>query len=471
MYLSNYWSLYSEFIYTFQHLRYRNIPICLMTNFYQQIDDKLNRLMEQDNFSSHLSNAKIKDMHQIQPFFEHHLQPLKKPLEKKQAGKILINLDYIRIPGNKLVQYFSLDKTIILSRSRLSHYLGFPNAYLGKFTSDTKNTSQELINRAQAIFSQYTHHPAFSNSFFMNTFIQRIPIIVDTLEAVFKLYEQTPCSGVLVGTTEDVVSRALAIIGSMKGIPSICLQHGILMGEEAFIPVFSSHIAVYGDYEKRWYIKRGMEEKRIAGIGHPRYDAIFEHPSGNKTDYLKKYNLNPTKKTIVIATGPHIDELKFNDMMNRLLKNDQYQFLIKPHPWELAKNKIALYLKLTQKNPSVQVINDKKANILDLICHADAVITSLSTTALESCLLNKPVFVYYFLQSNRYYDYFDRLEQHMQSDPAKLVQMISLYFNNQKIRNAYTNIKKSFLQDSYKPRNASKELIEFLYQLTNVKMN
>lgn len=56
----------------------------------------------------------------------------------------------------------------------------------------------------------------------------------------------------------------------------IYLQHGILIGEEAFILIFSSHIEV---------------------IGNPRYDTIFEHLAGNKTDGLfKKIQFKSNKK-------------------------------------------------------------------------------------------------------------------------------------------------------------------------------
>lgn len=70
VYLSNYWSLYSEFIHVTKDLKYRNIPIALMTNFYQQIDDELRSDMGSKEFAMQLKHSSIKEQHQIQPFLK-----------------------------------------------------------------------------------------------------------------------------------------------------------------------------------------------------------------------------------------------------------------------------------------------------------------------------------------------------------------------------------------------------------------
>lgn len=440
-----------------------------MTNFYQQIDDELKNEMAREDFFTNLNQQTIKELIEIQPFFEKFLTPLKKPLKTTYEGKIVINLDYIRIPGKTFIDHFSKEKTLILSRSKSPEHFGIPNEYIGNFKSDTSVASKELVNRASSIFKEQKNHPAFGNSFFIKTFIQRIPLIVDALETAFNLYDKIPIVTVLVGTTEDVISRSLAVTGAMKGIPTVCLQHGILMGEEAFIPVFTSHVAVYGEYEKRWYIARGLTEERIETIGHPRYDEIFTSSRISKSTFQKEHSLDPNKNTLLIATGPNLDQLKFKTMISELAKNGEFQLLIKPHPVELAKKRISMYEEVEKKYRSVHVITNRKANTHDLIYHSDAVIASLSTVALESLLFNKPVFVFYFLQSNREYDYYNGLGKYIQRDPINFSKIVALYFNSPQEKNFYNAVRSEFLMDSYKTEQSGRALSNLIYQLTKVR--
>ncbi|KGE18062.1 hypothetical protein [Paenibacillus wynnii] len=470
IYLSNYWSLYSEFINVFKDLQYRDIPIALMTNFYQQINDELRSDMERQDFGMKLNDSSIKEQNEIQPFFEMMVAPIKQPMKTNVDGKILINLDYTRIPEKRLSEYFNRDHTLVLSRSRAPEYFGIPNVFVGSYKSDTRHTSEELIRMATSIVAKYEGHPAFSNPFFSQTFIKRIPGIVDAIETVSNLYDQIPIATVLIGTSEDVMSRSLAIVGAMKGIPCICLQHGILMGEEAFIPVFSSHVGVYGEYEKKWFVTRGLEEKRIAVIGHPRYDEIFTSSRllPNHT-FIEAYDLDPNKITLLLATGPKLDEKKIQVLITELVTDEKFQLIIKPHPWEFSKKLISIYTDLESKYKSVHVIKDRKVDIRDLIINSDGILSSLSTVALEGLLMNKPVFVYDFIHANREYDYYNTLEKYIQNEPTELIKIVSLYFSSEKERFTYEGVKNKFLLQSYQTEHSGKELTNLINQLINVR--
>ncbi|UQZ36960.1 hypothetical protein C2I18_27555 [Paenibacillus sp. PK3_47] len=465
VYLSNYWSLYSEFIHVFKELKYRDIPLALMTNFYQQINDELRSNMEQEDFAAKLNNPGIKELSGIQPFFDKMTAPLNRTFKTNSKGKLLVNLDYTRISEKTLNEHFSPDHTLILSRSRAPEYFGIPNLYIGNFKGDTRSAAEELVQSAASIFAKYEEHPAYGHPFFSQTFIKRIPGIIDTIETVFNLYDQNPVGAVLIGTTEDVVSRSLAIIGGMKGIPGICLQHGILMGEEAFIPVFSSHVGVYGEYEKAWYVTRGLEEQRIAVIGHPRYDEIFASTRQPDPAIFEAFDLDPDKITLLVATGPQLDARKIQTLVTELVAGGQFQVIIKPHPWELSKKLISLYTDLEQKHKSVHVIQDRKVDTRDLILHSDGVIATLSTVALEGLLFNKPVFVYYFITANREYDYYNTLENYIQNEPEELINTVSLYFTTEEEKLKYEEVKKRFLLHSYQVRHSGEELLHLIHQL------
>jgi hypothetical protein len=448
-YLKNYWGIYREFVEHFKNLTYKGIPIPLLTNFYQQIDQELKTKMEKDDFpiSGRYPDLK-KEM--LQPYFDKWIPDSILPSKTiKTDGRILINYDYTRIPDRSYQQWFDQGKTLILSRSKKTHLHGIPTERLDKYEESTEEISNDLVKKAKSLFGKLEHHPAFNNDFFQQTFLKRIPSIIKTLNAAFNLFEKLTISAIIVGTTEDMVSRSLAIVGSMHGIKSICLQHGILMGEEAFMPVFTRSVAVYGEYEKNWYIQRGVTIERIAEIGHPKYDEIFHKTPINHQEFLRKFNLDSTKTPLLVITGPSIDDAKFTKLLTNLIGNPQFQFIIKPHPWEIAKGKYELYQTFEKKYQSVKVLTSKENCLYELLPHVDGIISTLSTVVLESILFNKPVFVYDFLNSNRPYDYFDSLGEHIQKDPDQLYSVINNYYTSPQHKEAYLEIRNQYIKGLY----------------------
>lgn len=109
--------------------------------------------------------------------------------------------------------------------------------------------------------------------------------MIEKLNMAHFIFKEQDISGVIVGTTEDITSRALTFLSSSEGIPSYCLQHGAVMGEEAYFPVFATKQVVYGKYEEDWYLQKGVSESQIEILGHPRYDEIFDRV------YMDKKNL------------------------------------------------------------------------------------------------------------------------------------------------------------------------------------
>lgn len=108
--------------------------------------------------------------------------------------------------------------------------------------------------------------------------------MIEKINMAYFIFEEHDISSVIVGTTEDITNRVLTLISKSKGIPSYCLQHGAIMGEEAFFPIFATKQIVYGEYEREWYFRRGGADSQIEILGHPRYDDIFE-----KKHLEKKY--------------------------------------------------------------------------------------------------------------------------------------------------------------------------------------
>lgn len=471
IYLANYWRLYSEFIQATEELKYRNIPLGLMVNFYQLIDDELRNEMGSPAFRQKLKHPGVEEQQEIQPFFARQLSPLYQPVKSNLEGKILINLDYIRISEQTIREHFSGGQAMILSRSRAAELYGIPNVCSLNYKQDTRPVSEELIHSASGIFAAYAGHPAFSNAFFCQTFLQRIPAIVDAIEMVFHLYEQIPVAALMVGTTEDVVSRTLAVVAGMKGIPSVCLQHGILMGEEAFMPVFTSYIGIYGQYEHDWYRRRGVAAEQIVITGHPRYDDIFTAKPAHRDEFRETYHLDPDRITLLIATGPALDEEKLRELLTALAAQPKFQLLIKPHPWELSKKRTSLYTELASFYDNIHVVTDKKADTRALIMHSDAMVATVSTVALEGLLFGKPVFVYNFIQANREYDYYNALDRYIQREADGLTRIIIRYYSSNLEKMNYRKVKDSFLEQSYQISDSGKKITVLLDDLIQGRAN
>ncbi|MEW6622412.1 MAG: CDP-glycerol glycerophosphotransferase family protein [Bacillota bacterium] len=462
IYLHHYWLLYLDFINTFQDLTFKEIPLPLLFNFYQYIDEGLKKEMLKPGFKDYLNTQELTE-EQIQPHFETVLNPLKKPLKAKPVnGKVLLNFDYLRFSPDNYSDYFIPKQTVIFARFKKREHMGIPVHCIKDYKINVTGLTQDVLEKANTIFSLCNAHPLFENQNFRNKFINDIPAIIETTAAVYRYLDEIPISCIIVGTTEEIICRSLTIIASLKGIPSICLQHGILMGEEAFLPVFSTKMAVYGGYEKEWYLSKGVAADRVVVTGHPRFDDIFNQPHMSKADFQKKYGLNAQKKWILIAADPHNVPV-WNRLVQLLARESSIEIIIKPHPWEIKTNKNWYYEKLSARYDSVKLILSREVNLYDILPNVDAVIVSLSTVALEAMLFEKPLIIY--KQENykdRDYDYYDKMDKFVQYDPIKIVGVIMQLLIDKNFQREAENKQKEFLAYAYPVKKSGKRLLELM---------
>ena len=465
IYLRNYWALYSEFITIFESVKYRGIPLSMLTNFYQQLDADSVRKMEGTEFLQELKYTSVRELAEIQPFFDALLAPLKSSVKSLPTGKIALIPEYTRLPVDTFSFLNQKDNLIILSRLKKEIYPGgFTNVCLNEYVGDVKEQSDALIQQAQKIFDEHNNHPILQSAFFRDTFLKRIPTIINEIELAFNLLSKVPVSIIIVGTTETITGRVFSLVGLMAGKPSITLQHGLLMGEEAFMPAFTSHLAVYGEYEKEWYLRRGLDENQIAVIGHPRYDSLQLSVKG-----IKPLDIN--RPTILLATGPRLAKEKIKALIDLLCKHSKYNIILKPHPWEISRKQLSfyyLYEEYEKKYKCVRLIKDSKENIHDLIVNSDLIVASQSTVGLEGMLLDKPVFVYNFLDSNRDYEYYNDLGENLEVNPEQLVKSIESYLQDEEKRKEYVTVREKFLEKRYSIENSTKELYKLIEKLTGL---
>ncbi|KRG13848.1 spore coat protein [Virgibacillus soli] len=458
VYLRNYWLLNLEFIDVFSALTYKNIPLPLLSNFYHYLDQPLQEKMQSADFCQY--SAQTFKEEEIQHRFEKWLSPLRKPLRaKNKQGKLLMNFDYLRFTEENY-RKFSPETTMLLTRWRMKELYTIPVISMLDHTRNAPGIAQAFIAKAKAIFAAQKQHPAFSNEAFQTAFLRDIPRMIEKIDMVYAVLTNNPIQAILVGTTEELTSRILTIIGHTLGIPSFCLQHGLILGEEAYLPAFASYYVVYGQYEKEWYKSRGVPDKQIVIAGHPRYDEIFTMSPVDRKQVLESLNLNPSKKTVFMATQPNSSSF-FAEMANTVVKLPNIQIIIKPHPWEKAKNRTQAYLALANKYRQIQYVTTE-VPLYSLISASDLVVVANSTVGLEAMLLDKLLVIYKSPTANRDYPYYDSLGNLVKSTPKLVHETIRTLLFSPTQQNDARQIRNQFIQNNYPTQNSISALQNFL---------
>ncbi|MCI2455425.1 CDP-glycerol glycerophosphotransferase family protein, partial [Listeria monocytogenes] len=68
------------------------------------------------------------------------------------------------------------------------------------------------------------------------------------------------------------------------------------------------------------------------------------------------------------------------------------QLIMKPHPWEIARNRLNDYVSIERAGNHVRLIK-KEIDLYDLLPYVDIVITLTSTVGLEAMLFEKSVLI------------------------------------------------------------------------------
>lgn len=100
---------------------------------------------------------------------------------------------------------------------------------------------------------------------------------------------------------------------------------------------YSNYYFVKGDLWKKWLMILGVSDEKIFVTGSPHYDPYLD--DCNATDFFKKYDLNETKKVVLIApSNPSAHTKQFNQNL-KLLENiislcdkNSYGLLLKTYP-------------------------------------------------------------------------------------------------------------------------------------------
>ncbi|OLO35880.1 hypothetical protein BTR23_16160 [Alkalihalophilus pseudofirmus] len=467
----NSWSLYLDFIDAFSSLTYKGISIAWFVYYWNYLRIKeVNEELIKPGFEQCLKN-KVLTKKQIQSGFNRVMDPIEDHVNHNlKDGKILLYDELnLRFTPNNYLEYFDSSTTVILRKTaEIKSYLGIPIDKIEDYKNNVEGLIEEYKIKAKKLLHSYKNHPIFSLPVFQKRFIKReLPAIVTYLVAIVNYFERRLISCVLVGGEVDYISRMLIIVAKTKGIPSICLQHGIIGSDRGWLPILSTKVAAFGQFETKFYQDAGVPKERIEIIGHPRFDRIFTEKHMDKHLLYKKIGISPNKKTVLITTQPVIlDFGKLRRLIKCLLQDKKFEVIIQPHPTEIRRNMLEGYRRLVKENTSVKLI-EFDPELYNIIPNVDVVCVYNSTTGIEAMLFGKPV-VYFRENSSdgAHYDYCDKL---IEPNPMALANIIIKLTTDRKFQQYAAGQRKAFISKAYPQQISGKKLSDLIYTLSGVR--
>src|SRR5690625_152874 len=444
-YVKNYWSVYLDFLHDFKQLKYKGFSLPYLYHLPSLTRDNKAfwQALYDDKFDEQLKHHVV-DQKEIQDVFHAYIQSHKKhSLVKKKHGKVLVNYDTIlRFPQKTFDDYFDHSKTLILrvgpdgNNKEISK---IPTIYLSDYKIDTLKEISQLQNETKTMFKTYREHHLYKDMNFQKVFMKKIVDIVHYIEQSVRLLDDVSVSCIIVSSTHGYISRVLALVAMEKGIPVICMQHGIIANEFGYIPKIATIDAVYGHYETSWYQRIGVPKESLAIIGHPRFDQAFQTPIVAKLKFHNQLGLDTCKKTLLVVVRGNRNIVKWRNLIRTISEKLHLNILIKdfpgnpPHP-------------LTKEFPFVH--STQTYSLYDILPNVDGVVSYPSTVGLEAMLVNKPVFILNKKHPNNT-GYYDALDELVQTDPIKLGELVVKLFNDQMYRKYVKAKREDFIRIAY----------------------
>ncbi len=164
----------------------------------------------------------------------------------------------------------------------------------------------------------------------------------------------------------------------------------------------SQYFLLWGNSDKSFYKKFGIEEKKLVVTGSPKHESFFNSNLNIKNNsFTVLLALNPmTNFSGLCNVKSFLNYEKFiSKLLNFLKSIKNIKIIIKLHPGENFHNQI-LNDFLKTKFPEITVYQTKSSKQLiqscNLMIHTTPEFYEMSTIMLESMILNKPVIEIYF---------------------------------------------------------------------------
>jgi len=232
---------------------------------------------------------------------------------------------------------------------------------------------------------------------FINTEFLKVSGLIDNIIYLFK---KNKIDLVLLDNDTNLFEKTLVGVCKLFKKTSIILQHGILGNKLSFIPVSADYTLVFGEEDKKWFVKQGVDKNKLKIIGCPRYDSFIDKKQKNKD-----------KKILYITDSAKSNELPDHHLTKRrqkiilkvlfkiLKKFPEYKLVIKLKPgWEMAE--LPAIIANQEKFRNLELI--ERTDNIKLVNDAEIVVIHQSSMGIEALLLDKPVISFSFKNLDRF---------------------------------------------------------------------
>ncbi|SER76187.1 Lipid-A-disaccharide synthetase [Gracilibacillus ureilyticus] len=452
-YTQNYWSFYMNYLKDFESLEYKGYKLSYLIHFPSLV-------RKHKEFWARLSDPEFSKIvkkqfsaKEVQQDFNRYIRSLKPTrISGSKYGKTVFIADrLLRFPKETFTKYFPRKETMVvitsnksdksqLERDNAAYYerMGMPFQYLSKYKRKVHGSRTQIMLQLDRLFKKYKTNFIYRDEMFQNTFRVKIDATIKLLEMAEHLIDAEPI-GCFVISSPNHYGRVVAFAAAKKGIPTVCMQHGIIGNELGYIPKVATVDALYGQFDVDWYLQRGAKPGSLAIIGHPRFDQALKKAKYSRSRFAQLLGIDKSKKTLLLIVRESRNLKKWQQLIQQISKQLNVNILLR----DFENDKVHPLMK---QFPEIR--STKSMQLYDLLPRVDAVVSYTSTVALEAMLVGTPCYIMHSTIPG-YSGYYDSLSPFIQKDPVPLSKLIIRFFEDGKQRQYAEAKRKKFLSYAY----------------------
>jgi len=413
--------------------------------------------------------------------------------KNQKKGKKILLLDFNLITNKSTLENLSKSEfNLLLANTRrpiiwnqeslkIAKKLNFKNIKLGYNTNGIHPKLIEMFEKFDKVLKTdnfFAKKFSIKNisfwEIFQDDFVlfckKRFSEILFFIDSLNKLLVKEDIKLLITLDDSQQIGRTATIFCNKKKIPSILSLNAdinIFNDNKRKWEVFTLHkiyadkFAIYGELAKQLCLNHNIDSSKLVITGNPRYDELF------------KRNIIPDKKNILISLSgiastawstffstPMI--LKYEKMFKQVLKSlAKYEknVTIKLHPTQDSIIDVKGIIKEILPNAKIS----KNGNTYDLIAQSDVIITPPSSVITEALILNKPVFLFKFLEGDSGIPYEKYNAVLATENEDQIDEKIRQILFDEKIRDELTLGRQKFLKYALEYQGvASQEIIKLI---------
>jgi UDP-N-acetylglucosamine transferase subunit ALG13 len=281
---------------------------------------------------------------------------------------------------------------------------------ISKSIDDFNSMFESLISKNHFFHTFFSiNNSSFWDSFkllFTKFCIKKFSECIRQIEIMRSFFNKYDFSAIMIWSEHRLEDQILYHFGKQNNIPVIFSQHGFEFDTDEMIdsmtffrgfPYRSDFIIVWGDIMRNWFIKNGLDPKKIKSLGSPYFSKLSSTNFKIKNEYVllacdaKAWDFKPEE--LCIKNILKYDQTIKN--ISEIIIGLDQNLVIKPHPSKIFnEKKIA-----SEVDENIKVVTG--GDIESLIPSCSVVITTnITTSILQALILKKPVIL---IRTNSYY--------------------------------------------------------------------